>query len=200
MNPAAKALLILAMALPLACAGNRFARPVYPSAVASIAPGLAVDPDLLEIRRQYVAEVVAFAAQDEEAMARLRSADYHVTFTDGTRYDAVQIREALRRYFVRNKPPFRIWITILSAERADPDTVRVQVLKQVSCYTPLARKYRKDEEGQMERETWRREGEIWKLLARDSIRELNRWVDGKPVHPSKPFDPEAPPYVPGKDG
>jgi hypothetical protein len=195
-----KALLIVALALPLACAGSRFARPVYPSAVASIAPGLAVDPDLLEIRRQYVALVVAFAAHDEEAMTRLRSADYHATFPDGTRYDAAQMREGLRGYFVRNRPPFRIWITMLSAESADPDTVRVQVLKQVSCYMPLAGKYRKDEEGRMERETWHREEGIWKVLARDSIRDFNRWVDGKPVHPSKPFDPDAPPYVPGKDG
>jgi hypothetical protein len=194
-----KALLILALALPLACAGHRFPQPVYLSAVASIAPGLAADPDLLEIRGQYVAEAIAYAAQDSEAISRLRSEDYQAIYPDGSRYDAAQMREATRRFFVRNKPPFRIRFTMLSAERAGSDTVRVQVLKQASCYKPLAGKYRKDELGETERETWHPEGGIWKLLARDSIRFLNRWVDGKPVHPSKPFDPDAPPYVPGKD-
>lgn len=147
-----------------------------------------------------MAQAVAFAAQDEGAINRLRSEDYIAIYPNGSRYDAAQMREATRRFFVRNKPPFRIRFTMLSAQRAGTDTVRVQVLKHASCYRGLAGKFRKDEQGSMERETWHREGGIWKLLARDSIRGLNRWVDGKPVHPSKPFDPDAPPYVPGKDG
>ena len=192
--------MILALALPLACAGPRVAPPVsYRSAVASIAPGLAVDPDLREISRQYEALAVAFAAQDEDAIARLYSQDYHAIYPNGIRYDATQMREGRRHFFVRKKPPFRFWFTMLSAERAGPDTVRVQVFEQASTYEELARKLRKVEQDLTERETWYREGQIWKLLTQDSMRVFHCWVDGKPVHPSKRFDPHAPPYVPGKD-
>ena len=200
MNLAAKALLILALALPLACAGPRVAPPVsYPSAVASIAPGLAVDPDLRDISRQYEALAVAFAAQDEEAIMRLHSKDYQAIFPGGGRYDAAQMRKSLSRAFVRRKPPLGFWFTMLSAEPAGPDTVRVQVFKQASSNVELARKLRKVELDETGRDTWCREGQIWRVLASDSMRDFHCWVDGKPVHPSKPFDPHAPPYVPGKD-
>jgi hypothetical protein len=200
MNLAAKALLILALALPLGCAGTRVAPPVsYPSTVASIAPELAVDPDLREIRGQYEALAVAFAAQDEEAIMRLHSKDYQAIFPGGERLDAAQMRKSLSRVFIGRKPPLGFWFTMLSAERAGPDTVRVQVFKQASSNVELARKLRKVEQDGTERETWCREGQIWRVLASDSMRDSHCWVDGKPVHPSKLFDPHAPPYVPGKD-
>jgi len=48
-------------------------------------------------------------------------------------------------------------------------------------------------------ETWIYVNDQWKLKLVDNVHDQKRFVDGKRVDPSKPYDPSAPPYEPDKD-
>jgi hypothetical protein len=183
------------MGIALGCAGTRYPKPTYPATAAPMSPELAGDPDLRGIQRQYERLAHAFEAMNVDSILAIRSADFNAT-VNGERQDAAQMREVLNQFFVLNKPPIKTWLTMRSAEKAGPDTVRVQIFQQASRYQDLAGNLRHVEHDVTQRETWHREAGVWKLLAVDSIRDRHRWVDGKPIDPSKPFDPKAAPYLP----
>jgi hypothetical protein len=81
-------------------------------------------------------------------------------------------------------------------ERRGPNEIVLDVFQQGSRYQVLANQLRRVEHDISQRETWRRENDVWKLRSVDTIRNPPRWVDGKPIDPSKPYDPSAPPYKP----
>ncbi|HYM80950.1 MAG TPA: nuclear transport factor 2 family protein [Candidatus Limnocylindria bacterium] len=190
--------LSLLAALVIGCAGARLPAPTYPPAPTAVATGLAHYADVQKIRSRYEHMASAFAARDVEAIAALRTADFQVDFPNGDRHDAAQMLEVLRHFFVQNRPPIQLWYTLRSAERTGPDTIVVEVFQQGSRYQELAGKLRKVEHDITQRETWRREDGVWRFRAVAAIRNPHRWVDGKPIDPSKPFDPAAPPFRPPK--
>ena len=52
----------------------------------------------------------------------------------------------------------------------------------------------------VQRETWTKTTAGWKLKSVDNVRDQKRFVDGKRVDPTKPHDPDAPPYNPDEAG
>jgi len=161
-----------------------------------VAPGLEGDADVGEIRKQYERMARAFAARAVDSIATIRTADFHAVLPSGDRYDAAQMLDVLQHFFVQNKPPIRVWFTLRNASRTDSGEIAIQVFQQGSRYQDLAGRKRKVEHDVTQRETWRRENGVWKFHSVDSIGNPHRWVDGKPIDPSKPFDPAAPPYQP----
>lgn len=187
--------LILA-AIVLGCAGTHYPRPSYPSSAASIGRDVPSDPDLMAIRDQYARLCRAFETMQVDSILAIRSPEFSATPPGAPRQDTAQMREVLNQFFVTNKPPIKTWMTVRSAERLGQDTIRVVVFQQASRYQDLAGKRRFVEHDVTQNETWRREKGVWKLYYVDDVRDRHRWVDGKPIDPSKPFDPKAPPYVP----
>jgi len=189
------ALLVLAE-VALGCGATHYPRPVYPSSAASISPGVPADADLRAIEHQYARLARAFGAMQVDSILAVRSPEFSATPPGAPRQDAAQMREVLNQFFAVNKPPIHTWLTIRSAERLGADTIRVVIFQQASRYQDLAGKRRLVEHDVTQDETWRREEGVWKLYYVGSVREKHRWVDGKPIDPSKPFDPKAPPYIP----
>ena len=71
-----------------------------------------------------------------------------------------------------------------------------QVLQEVTRYRELEGQRRKVDTSVKQRETWSKTAEGWKLKCVDSVRDQMRFVDGKRVDPTKPYDPNAPSYDP----
>jgi hypothetical protein len=71
-----------------------------------------------------------------------------------------------------------------------------EVFQEVSRYRELAGKRRKVDTSVVQRETWLKTADGWKLKCVDSVRDQKRYVDGKRVDPTKPYDPDAPPFEP----
>lgn len=76
----------------------------------------------------------------------------------------------------------------------------VEVLQESSRTRLLEGKVRKVETSVVQRETWLKTDEGWKLKLVDNVRDQKTVVDGKPIDPSKPYDPNAPPYKPDTSG
>lgn len=190
----ARLLLLATAGVVLGCAGTHYPHPAYPSTAASISSDVPADSDLRAIRDQYARLTRAFESMQVDSILAIRSPEFSATPPGAPKQDAAQMRQVLDQFFITNKPPIKTWMTIRSAERLGADTIRVVVLQQASRYQDLAGKRRHVEHDVTQNETWRREGGVWKLYYVDSVRDRHRWVDGKPIDPSKPFDPKAPPY------
>jgi hypothetical protein len=71
-----------------------------------------------------------------------------------------------------------------------------EVFQEATRYRELAGKRRRVDTNVSQRETWSKTAEGWKLKSVDNVRDQKRFVDGKRVDPTKPYDPDAPPYDP----
>ena len=151
-----------------------------------------------EIEARYDLLSKAFAARDSAAILALRTPTCCIHFPGGERDSADRARQALVHFLANNLPPIRIRFTIHSLQTPSPDVAVVDVFQQGSRYQMLAGKKRLVEHDVTQRDTWRRVNGVWLLTSIDDIRDRHRWVDSVPVDPSKPYDPEAKPFVPAK--
>jgi hypothetical protein len=71
-----------------------------------------------------------------------------------------------------------------------------EVLQEATRYRELEGRRRRVETSVVQRETWAKTAAGWKLKSVDNVRDQKRFVDGKRVDPSKPYDLEALPYEP----
>jgi len=99
--------LVAWLASAAACAGTRPPAPSYPRTEAVVAPALEGDADVAEIRKQYERMARAFAAQDVEAIAAIRTADFYAVLPNGDSLNASQMLDVLQHFFVQNKPPIK---------------------------------------------------------------------------------------------
>ena len=191
------ALFVLVAALSLGCAKTRYPRPQYPGSTVGISADLAGNPDLRQIQRQYDRIARGYADKNVDSILAVLSADYTANRLRASG-DVTPIREALRRWFTWHGKPILSWYTIRSAEWTGQNTVRLQVFHQGSSIQNLSGKLRRVEDEENRYQTWCREEGVWKASYLDSLWDFRQWVDGKPTDPSKRFDPDAPPFVPGK--
>ena len=78
------------------------------------------------------------------------------------------------------------------------DTAKVIVHQFFKRNQLMAGRVRRVETSARQRESWMLTREGWKLVFVDQVHPLTRVVDGKPTSPTKPFNPNDPPYK--KDG
>lgn len=150
---------------------------------------------LRDVRAGYDRLERAFAARDTTAILEMRTPDFSSVFPDGRRNGPEQNAEALRQFFVLNQPPMTSRNTIRSVERQVPDTLVLNVFQEASRYQDLAGARRQVRHDVTQTETWVQTPSGWRLNSVCCIRDRHRWVDGKPIDPSKPFDPAAPPFT-----
>ena len=184
---------VLALVVLLSCAS--------PSAPVQSPPAPATARDRLDDVRAvlagYAALSAAFARRDVDAILAVRSPTFAADYPDGRHDDTAGAAEGLREWMPLNHPPVGVSYSILAVDEATPDRIALQIFQRSNRYQDLAGKRRRIDHDVTQRETWIRTPAGWRHDHVDQIRDRHRWVDGIAVNPERPFDPNAPPYVPG---
>jgi hypothetical protein len=150
-----------------------------------------------ELGDQYEKLARAHDRRDLAAIVGLKTADFHAIFPDGKVGDAKTMEEYSRQFLEGNQPPYNIRVTIQTLTVSDHKLIAVaQVLQEATRYRELAGKRRRVDTSVVQRETWAKTRDGWKLKSVDEVRDQKRFVDGKRVDPTKPYDPDAPPFEP----
>jgi hypothetical protein len=150
-----------------------------------------------ELEDQYAKLAEAHDRKDLKTIASLKTQDFHAIFPDGRVGDVKTMEEYTRQFIEMNKPPFNVRNTIQKITVSENRLIAVvEVFQEVSRTRELAGKVRKVDTSVIQRETWSKTAEGWKLKCVDNVRDQKRFVDGKRVDPAKPFDPDAAPHDP----
>jgi hypothetical protein len=145
--------------------------------------------------------VEAHDRRDLKAIVGLKTADFHAIFPDGRVGDAKVMEQYSKQFLESNEPPYDIRHTIQTLAVSENKLIAVaEVLQEATRYRELDGQRRKVDTSVIQRETWAKTSEGWKLKSVDSVRDQMRFVDGKRVDPSKPYDPNAPPFEPEDAG
>jgi hypothetical protein len=102
-----------------------------------------------------------------------------------------------RQFLESNQPPYDIRVTIQQLTVSENQLIAVaDVFQEATRYRELEGRRRKVDTSVLQRETWAKTAAGWKLKSVDNVHDQKRFVDGKRVDPTKPYDPNAPPYDP----
>ena len=157
--------------------------------------------DDAEVRReldaQYKKLAEAHEREDLTAIVGLKTPDFHSIFPDGRVGDSKMMEQYSKQFLASNQPPYDIRVTIRTLSVSENRLIAVaEVLQEVTRYRELEGHRRKVDTSVLQREIWSKTADGWKLKSVDNVRDQKRFVDGKRVDPSKPYDPDAPPYNP----
>jgi len=156
------------------------------------------DPDIRkELETQYQKLAEAHEREDLVTILNMKTADFHSIFPDGRVGDCKQMEQYSKQFLESNEPPYHIKVTIQKLTVSENKLIAVaEVLQEATRYRELAGQRRKVDTSVLQRETWSKTADGWKLKLVDSVHDQKRFVDGKRVDPTKPYDPDAPPYDP----
>lgn len=150
-----------------------------------------------ELDAQYKRLAEAHDRKDLKAIAALKTLDFHAIFVDGRVGDVKMMAEYSRQFLETNQPPFNIRFAIQRLSVSENKLIAVaEVFQEAARFRDLEGKRRKVETSVIQRETWAKTSDGWKLKCVDNVRDMKRFVDGKRVDPSKPYNPDTPPYDP----
>lgn len=150
-----------------------------------------------ELETQYRSLAAAHDRKDLKAIVDLKTPDFHAIFPDGRVGDNKVMEQYSKQFLESNEPPFDIRVTIQKLMVSENMVIAVaEVLQEVTRYRELAGQRRRVDTSVLQRETWAKGADGWKLKSVDNVRDQKRFVDGKRVDPGKPYDPDAPPYDP----
>jgi SnoaL-like domain len=167
--------------------------------LAFLLSALAVNADVATVRREIEAQYAKLAEANEKkdiaAVMALKSDTFYTIGPKGELNDRLSMQEYSRRFLEPLLPPIVIHDTIRDLKVSQNELVAVAtVFQEVSRYRELAGKKRKIETSVVQRETWVKTADGWKLQFVDDVHDQITIVDGKRVDPTKPYDPDAPPY------
>jgi uncharacterized membrane protein len=135
--------------------------------------------------------------KDLKAIAALKTADFHAIFPDGKIGDVETMRAYTKRFLENNEPPYNIKITIQSLQLSENKLIAIaSVLQEISRTRMIEGQRRKIDTSVLQDETWSKTAQGWKLKYVANVHDQKNFVDGKRVDPTKPYDPNAPPYQP----
>ena len=156
------------------------------------------DPEVRkELEAQYKRLAEAHERQDLKTIVGLKTADFHAIFPDGRVGDSKLMEQYSKQFLESNQPPYNIRVTIQKLTVSVNKLIAVaEVLQEATRYRELAGKRRKVETSVVQRETWAKTPDGWKLKSVDNVRDQKRFVDGKRVDPTKLYNPDDPPYNP----
>jgi ketosteroid isomerase-like protein len=147
------------------------------------------------LEAQYAKIAEAQKNKDIDALRSLRTSDFTVKMPNGEMWDLETSLNYSKRGFEQVQSIISISNTIESLTVNSDEAVAV-VHQQWSRMQTMKGKLRRVETSAVQRETWVNTPDGWKLKLIDDIRPGAWIVDGKRVDPSKPYDPDAPPYNP----
>ena len=168
---------------------------------AAMNPQTASAQDDAEVRKELEARYrelnEAHDKRDLKAILALKTADFHAIFPDGKVGDCKTMEEYSKKFLENNEPPYNIRITIQELKVSENKLIAIAtVLQEASRYRELEGKRRKVDTSVVQDETWSKTADGWKLKLVENVRDQKRFVDGKRVDPTKPYNPDDPPYNP----
>jgi ketosteroid isomerase-like protein len=147
------------------------------------------------LEAQYARIAEAQKNKDIDAIRALRTPDFTVDMPNGQKWDLETSLNYSRIGFEQVQSNVSISNTIESLD-VHGDVAVAVVHQQWSRMQIKAGKFRRVDTEAIQTETWVNTKEGWKLRHIGEIRPGAWYVDGKRVDPSKPYDPDAPPYTP----
>lgn len=145
-----------------------------------------------ELEAQYQRLAEAHDKKDLKAIAALKTADFHAISPDGRVSDVKQMEQYTKQFIESNNPPFNIRQTIQKLTVSENKLIAVaEVFQEVSRTREYDGKVRKVDTSVKQRETWVKTPEGWKLKLVDNVRDQKRFIDGKRVDPTRPYDPDG---------
>ena len=150
-----------------------------------------------ELEAQYKKLAEAHEKEDLKAIVGLKTGDFHSIFPDGRVGDSKMMEQYSKQFLEINQPPYNTTFTIQKLTVSENRLIAVaEVLQEANRYRDLEGKRRKVETSVIQRETWAKTTDGWKLKSVDNVRDQKRFIDGKRVDPTKPYNPDDPPYNP----
>ncbi len=137
--------------------------------------------------------------QNLEKILSFKTSDFHSIGPDGRVLDNLTMKEYSRQFITNNIPPCNIKNTIINLRLSDNKIVAVaDVLQESTRKRELAGKIRDVRTSVLQTETWIFTDKQWKLKLVDNVHDQKRFVDGRRVDPTKPYNPDDPPFNPDK--
>ena len=150
-----------------------------------------------ELEAQYQKLAEAHDRKDLKAILALKTADFHAIFPDGKVGDCKTMEQYSQQFLENNQPPYNMRITIQKLTVSENKLIAVaEVFQEATRYRDLEGQRRKVDTSVLQRETWAKTADGWKLKSVDNVHDQKRFVDGKRVDPTKPYDPDAPTFAP----
>ena len=158
---------------------------------------LAIDSVKIILNSRYEALTKAMNGRDLKEILSFKTSDFHSIGPDGRILDNITMKEYSRQFITNNIPPYNIKNTILNLRLSDNRIVAVvDVLQELVRKRDLLGKIRDVKTSVLQTETWIFTDKQWKLKLVDNVRDQKRFIDGKRVDPTKPYNPDDPPYDP----
>jgi len=136
-------------------------------------------------------------ARDVEAALKMREL-LTVETPDGKIHDSAEFAEATKAMFKLNPQILGVSNKILSLTTEGNEAVAV-VFQEFSRMQNLAGKLRRVDSSVIQTEIFTKTAEGWKIRYVYDIHGQKRFVDGKRIDPTKPFNPNDPPFNPDND-
>lgn len=147
------------------------------------------------LEEQYAKIAEANKNKDLAALLALRTLDFFVKMPNGETWTYEQSAAYSKRAFEQVQSIISLSNTIETLTVTGNKAVAV-VHQQWSRMQMMKGKLRRVDTSAAQRETWVNMPDGWRLKLIDDIHPGAWVVDGKRVDPSKPYDPDAPPYNP----
>ena len=147
------------------------------------------------LEEQYAKIAEANKNKDLAALLALRTRDFSVKMPNGETWSYEQSAAYSKRAFEQVQSIISLSNTIETLTITDNEAAAV-VHQQWSRMQMMKGKLRRVDTSAVQRETWVNTPDGWRLKLIDDIHPGVWVVDGKRVDPSKPYDPDAPPYSP----
>lgn len=149
------------------------------------------------LEEQYEKIAQANFNKDLAALLALRTPDFSAITPSGERWNAEQLANYSKVAFEQVQYTISLTNTIDTIELNGNEAAAV-VHQQWSRMQMKKGKLRRVDTSAIQRETWVNTPQGWRLKLVDDVHPGAWYVDGKRVDPSKPYDPDAPPYNPDK--
>jgi hypothetical protein len=158
---------------------------------------LAIDSIKKVLNIRYEALAKTMDERNLKKILSFKTSDFHSIGPDGRVLDNIEMKEYSRQFITNNIPPYNIKNTILNLGLSYNKIVAVvDVLQESVRKRELLGKVREVKTSVLQTETWIFTNKQWKLKLVDNVHDQKRFVDGKRVDPTKPYNPDDPPYNP----
>jgi antitoxin component of MazEF toxin-antitoxin module len=147
------------------------------------------------LEEQYAKIAEANKNKDLAALLALRAPDFSAKLPNGETWNYEQLAAYSRLAFEQVQSIISLSNTIETLTITGKEAVAV-VHQQWSRMQMKKGELRRVDTSAVQRETWVNAPDGWRLKLVDDVHPGAWFVDGKRVDPSKPYDPDAPPYHP----
>ncbi|MBA3255860.1 MAG: nuclear transport factor 2 family protein [Pyrinomonadaceae bacterium] len=147
------------------------------------------------LEEQYAKISEATRKKDLVALLALRTPDFTVKTAKGETWSYEQSADYVKRGFEQVQSIVSLSFTIGTISVSGNEAAAI-IHQQWARMQMMKGKLRRVDTSAVQRETWINTPEGWRLKLIDDVHPGAWFVDGKRVDPSKPYDPDAPPYEP----